>query len=271
MQRLFLFFLVIVLFSCTKENLPSDNKVVVEAFLFAGQKVENIKLSTLLAYGGTDTVARPINDAQIDIVWKNNNYRLVSSNDSGEYHYPGNELQIIENEVYEFRLNYNGTNISALTICPPKPASVALTKDTMQIVFVSLLDSFLTGGNITPPDPDSVVVSWPNPNNLYYYVVAQNIENPKENIFPDFIDDLRNFFFQTQPTTQNRYVFSDTDFRHYGRHQIRVYRVNQEYVDLFTSFDQDSRTQAEPFTNVINGLGIFTAVSYQSEILFVKK
>src|SRR5690606_21746760 len=102
-----------------------------------------------------------------------------------------------------------------------------------------------------------------------YYIVAENIEPVKERIYPDFISELTSFFFQTLPTTESSYTFFDLDFVHFGRHQIRVYKVNTEYVDLFTSFNQDSRTQAEPLTNVVNGLGVFTAVNYTTVDLYV--
>ena len=45
----------------------------------------------------------------------------------------------------------------------------------------------------------------------------------------------------------------------YGRHRARVYRVNEEYVDLFKFGEQDPTRLSEPPTNIENGLGIFTA------------
>jgi hypothetical protein len=38
--------------------------------------------------------------------------------------------------------------------------------------------------------------------------------------------------------------------------------VNQEYADLYENRQQDSRNLTEPLSNVNNGLGIFTAFSY---------
>jgi len=267
----YVFYLFFIAASCTKITPDQENKIVVEAFLFEGEKVDDIRLTKLLAYGGDDTIPQPINDAEIDIIWQGTSYRLENTNDSGYYNYPGIDLQVIQGEIYELKVNYNDFDISALTICPPKPQNVSITKDTMKLVFISLIDSFLTGGNLTPPDPDSVIVSWPNPNGEYFYVIAENVDSVKENIYPDFVIGLLSFFFQSQPTTESTYTFFDSDFTQYGKHEIRVYKVNQEYVDLYTSFNQDSRTQAEPLTNIINGLGVFTAVSYETVPLYVKK
>src|SRR5690606_16822473 len=100
-------------------------------------------------------------------------------------------------------------------------------------------------------------------------VVAENVEPVKENIYPEEFFGLLSFFFQTLPTTESQYISYDYEFRHFGRHEIKIYKVNPEYVDLFTSFNQDSRTQAEPLTNIKNGLGVFTAVNYTTVKLYV--
>jgi hypothetical protein len=57
----------------------------------------------------------------------------------------------------------------------------------------------------------------------------------------------------------------------YGIHVVRVYRVNQEYAYLYENREQDSRTLAEPLTNVHDGLGIFTAFSYEEVFIEVTK
>lgn len=54
---------------------------------------------------------------------------------------------------------------------------------------------------------------------------------------------------------------------HYGLHRVRVYRVNQEYADLYDTRQQDSRDLNEPLTNIVNGLGIFSAFN-SNEIYF---
>lgn len=255
--------------SCEKQSNNTNDKPVVEAYLYSGQPVDDIRVTKLLQFGGTDTIPQPINDLAISILWNGTIYPLVNTNDSGYYHYPGNDLLIKANEVYQLQFQYNDQLISATTICPPPPQNLSLTKDTFKLALFSLVDSFLTGGNLEPPPPDSVIASWNNPTNDYFYIVAENIEPNKEPILPPELQGLSSFFFQSEPTTQSEYTFFDIDFRHFGRHQIQVYRVNQEYVDLFQSFEQDSRTQAEPNTNVINGLGVFTAVNQSTLPLYV--
>ena len=51
---------------------------------------------------------------------------------------------------------------------------------------------------------------------------------------------------------------------HLGLHRITVYKVNQEYADLYENLEQDSRDLNEPPTNINNGLGIFSAFNSQN-------
>ncbi len=269
--KLPLFALVVLIISCNKQTPNQSDKVVVEAFLYAGETVDDVNLAKLLAYGGEDTIPKPINDAEVTITWNNKTFELSNSSDTGSYHYPFSDLKIKEGELYQLNVNHAGFEITALTICPSKPSAPTTSKDTLRIELFSILDSFLTGGNTNIPDPDSLVIEWVNPNNDYYFVVAENVEPIQVAIYPPIFGLIGDFFFQTTPTQANRYVFTDLDFRHFGRHKIRIYKVNQEYVDLYQSYEQDSRTQAEPITNIFNGLGIFTAVNYSTVDLFVTK
>ncbi|MBC8181278.1 hypothetical protein H8E88_09140 [candidate division KSB1 bacterium] len=45
---------------------------------------------------------------------------------------------------------------------------------------------------------------------------------------------------------------------------MKVFRVNQEYGDLYQSRNQDSRDLNEPLTNIVNGLGVFSAFNCDS-------
>lgn len=257
--------------ACEKIDTNQSEKMVIEAFLYEGEPVDDIRITSLLSFGGTDTIPQPINDAKVSIIWEEEEYELQNYHDSGYYRYPFLNLKVNAGEIYQLKVELNGNEANALTLCPQPPQNITISKDTLKIELFSLLDSLLSGGNIEEPDPDSIVVKWDNPNNEYFFVVAENIEPIKEAIYPEFLGIIGDFFFQTQPTNSNEYLLWDLDFRHFGRHQVRVYKVNQEYVDLYQSFEQDSRTQAEPLTNVINGLGIFTAVNYETVEIYVSK
>jgi hypothetical protein len=116
---------------------------------------------------------------------------------------------------------------------------------------------------------DSVIVSWDNPSQLPYYVV---VESDDSTLQPLSSDTLGNFNrrFVTEPTTNNYYRVPQGDFNYIGKYKITLYRVNQEYVNLYASREQDSRSLNEPLTNVQNGLGIFTAFASDSTFVNVE-
>jgi hypothetical protein len=99
----------------------------------------------------------------------------------------------------------------------------------------------------------------------------QNIESYQDLIIPEPPDGAParggfNFQMDTRPTNDNYSTISFQELTHFGTHRIIIYRVNNEYVQLYNSMDQDSRELNEPFSNVENGLGIFTA--FNSDTLY---
>ena len=89
--------IIVFLSSCEKEILQQSNPeeiVVVEAYLYDGEPVDDIYLTSLLTYGGKDTVVQKISDAVIEIIHNNNHYPLVASDEARYYHYEGTDLEI---------------------------------------------------------------------------------------------------------------------------------------------------------------------------------
>ncbi len=79
----------------------------------------------------------------------------------------------------------------------------------------------------------------------------------------------RRFVFP--PTNRNEYRINAMQLTHLGKHIVKVYRVNQEYADLYGSRQQDSRELNEPLTNIHGGLGIFSAFNSASAIFTVEE
>lgn len=103
-----------------------------------------------------------------------------------------------------------------------------------------------------------------------HYIVVDNIENNPESIFVDLPFE-RNFNFITEPTSSDVFLLQPRILEQYGTHRVVLYRVNQEYVDLYENREQDSRNLTEPLTNVENGLGVFTAFNSDTLYFEVRK
>lgn len=252
--------LVFTTFACEETITTSINKdlVVVQAFVYSDEPVKDISLTEVLPLGSLDTIAPPIINAEVFISDGINKYLLISDElRAGYYYYPNNDLIINSGDELVLEINYNNQQIVAKTTVPPKPQNLKLDSDTLLIPNV-------TTGIKDLPDLDyyGATLSWDNLDNSYYYVVIQNVE---ENPTPI---DLQFGKFATRfvsaPSISNEYKLSFRTITHLGRHLLVLYRVNQEYVDLYESRDQDSRNLNEPLTNIENGLGVFSAFASDS-------
>ncbi len=95
---------------------------------------------------------------------------------------------------------------------------------------------------------------------MLHFVVVEGLEDGTEAIFPEqLLERLSRFRLITEPTTDTCFAINILLLRDLGRHQVRLYRVNEEYSELYENRTQDSRDLNEPPSNIRNGLGIFSA------------
>jgi hypothetical protein len=145
---------------------------------------------------------------------------------------------------------------------------MTFTKDTMTMPSGGASTTMPPGGTrVMITTSDSLVVTWSNPNSEAYYVVVESVDPNRQVLQTDTMARVMDRRFVTEPITEDHYRVFDQDIKYTGRHKVTVYRVNQEYVNLYKSRQQDSRSLNEPQTNVKNGLGIFTA--FASDSLFI--
>lgn len=263
----------LILPSCEEtSSLAVHTEAVVEAYLYADAPVENIQISSLIPFGAEFGDISPTNDLLVSLKWKEQSFMLSpTEGDSGYYHYTGNDLQIQHGETYQLSFAYNGKNILAETIVPSPPQGLFMPKDDItmtQIVFGGGIPGGGLGGGFQVPDP--LEVFWDNSNGDYHYIVIENIERSPESIFVDLPFE-RNFNFITEPTSSDVFLIRPQILEQFGTHRVVLYRVNQEYVDLYENREQDSRNLTEPLTNIENGLGVFTAFNSDTLYFEVKK
>ena len=268
-KYLALFFLLVFTFGCEESISTEINKdiVVVQAFVYADQPVTDVSLTEVLPLGTEDTLAPPISNAEVYINKGDDSFLLSEDNNrEGYYSYPGNDLIINSGDELTLQINVNGQNILAKTIVPPKPINLVLDSDTLLIPDIA---EGIRMRDLPDIEKYSINLTWDNTDESYYYVVIENIE---ENPVP--IDLQFGKFatrFVTEPSISSEYRASFRTITHFGRHLMILYRVNQEYVDLYESREQDSRNLNEPLTNIENGLGVFSAFASDSVYFYAIK
>ncbi len=246
--------------------VPETEFVVVRAYLYANEPVQDIQLTSTLSLDSDSTAAPPINDAQVALINNGQRYELeLSPGDSGYYHYSGNDLSVETGDLFTLEVAYSDKLITGETIVPEAPDNVSISTGTL------ILPDFSNFGPGNRPNLDSlfVTVNWQNDNNELFYVVLDNVDpnpQPVDTRFP-----VKFSRFISRPIRTDTYRINGMTVTHLGKHRVKVYRVNQEYADLYESREQDSRDLNEPLTNIKNGLGIFSAFNSASLLLNIKQ
>jgi len=233
--------------------LPENELIVVRAYLYAGESVTDVQLTSTFALTSDDTTGRPINDAKASLEKAGKVYQLTASRgDSGYYHYADNDLLVRVGDRFKISVEHNGQIATGETIIPSPPRNLTISSSEFPI------------DTSTPFDTSSLTITWEG-EDTFYFVVVENLETSLTPInqtpFPGVPIQFRSF--RSRPTRESYYRIQRFDLTYYGEHRAKVYKVNREYANLYAFGLQDSRHLNEPATNIKNGLGVFAGFSSQ--------
>lgn len=249
---------ILLMAACTSDS-PVEiehDMVVIRGYIYANEPLDDFQVTSTLPISSTDTLAPPINDAEVWLVKDGVRYDLASSDgDSGYYHYDGNNLNAEEEDIFEIFVNHFGRTATGQTQVPSPPQNGSISSATLYMPEFGF-------GMTMDTTRNQIRVNWDAEPSALYFVVLENMEDD-----PDPVEMFGGGFkgrpqlFTSAPFSAGTYVIRFLEITHLGQHRIKVYRVNQEYADLYTSRQQDTRDLNEPLTNIENGLGIFSAFS----------
>ena len=244
----------------TIEEGPVDDLAVIEAFLYAGEPIDDIRVTATLPFGSPDTVAPPINDALIRLFKNGQGYALTPQGTDGTYHYAGTDLTVEAGDAFRLEMDYGGVTATAETVVPAPPLDVQADAETLEAPTIGIGGGPPGGGPGGGFMNTPLTITWSNPDDVYHYVVIEGLEEDAEFILPDFIRTrIGRFRIVTEPSRDDFYEIRLILLEQLGSHEARIYRVNPEYALLYENQVQDSRDLNEPPDNVDGALGIFTA------------
>lgn len=240
--------------------------LVVRAFLFAGEPVVDIRITTTVPLVSEDTLGLPVSDAMVWLERDAVRFDLIATSGApGAYHYPGADLLVESGDVFELGVSRGSESLSATTVVPPAPEGFSVSSEVLEVVDLTAgLGGFGGrgggGGGAGGLAFGGLIVRWINPERDLFFVVVDNLETDPDQIpAPEFIRQARRF--TSAPTPADSTTISQLSLTHLGEHRIRLYHVNQEYADLYEGRVQDSRDLNEPPSNILGGLGVFSAFS----------
>ena len=98
MKKFYIIFLFLI-FSCDSET-PIKENFVVEAFLFQGEKVDDIKIKKTELWNSLDSIDKYISDAKIKLFGNGNEYDL-SFNSENENYFSNDDIDIVSAQEYD--------------------------------------------------------------------------------------------------------------------------------------------------------------------------
>lgn len=248
---------------------PDPEIFVVQAFIFVDEPVTSVTITGVLPIDADSTeVAPAISDGAITLIRNGVRFELVAtSGEPGHYNYPGNDLLIGVGDVFQLEAVVDGKMATAETVVPLPPVGLALSEDSL------VAPTFGGGGRGRGGGAAlqaGITAKWNNANRRLHFVVIDNLElNPEilptTEIFSRFAAR-----FVSQPTAADSSVVRILTLTHYGQHRLKLYRVNDEYADLYEGLEQDSRDLNEPPSNIHGALGVFSAFSADSAFFRVR-
>ncbi len=253
---------------------PDPDIFVVQAFLFADEPVTDVTVTGVLPIDADSTELAPvISDATITLVRDGVRFELVAtSGEPGHYSYPGSDLLIRVGDVFQLEAVVDGKMATAETVVPLPPIGLALSEDSL---VAPAFGGGGPGGGRGGPGGGAglqagITAKWSNSNRQLHFVVIDNLESnpeilPTTEIFSRFAARI-----VQQPTAADSTVVRILTLTHYGQHRLKLYRVNDEYADLYEGLEQDSRDLNEPPSNIHGALGVFSAFSADSAFFRVR-
>jgi Domain of unknown function (DUF4249) len=248
---LLLFSAAITLYACKKETTNtsnSSNLPVVQAYLVAGKPI-TVNVFSQKALTDTAKFGPAIKGLKVSIS-DGSITLLLTQSSTGAYTYADSTF-LVTGKTYTLSFNYLTYAVSAKTVMPAKPINFASNHTNMTI------DNLIGTSSVL----DTLVnLSWTNPDSLRSVLVFNNLDGTSFPADVRFGSAATNFELNTYRGAS--YPLTQRTFAYYGHYQIILCNVNVEYINLLSSNTTGSTSSSlsDQPTNVVNGVGIFTAM-----------
>ena len=189
--------LIIVLFSCDVET-PIEDNFVVEAFLFQGERVDDIKIKKTQLWNSLDSIDSYISDAEIKLFGAGEEY-ILSYNSSDENYFSNENIDIISGDKYGLEVKVGDRVATSETLVPSKPQGLSISESKI-IVPPLVLSPALPNTLRTLFEEARTNITWDNSSGEYHYLTIKYVGSTFDPIFNDEIPGQVGDFFSNFST-----------------------------------------------------------------------
>lgn len=241
-------------YSCSKttDDAGIADEPVVISYLMPGQPI-SVKVYEQKALADTASYGPLISGLQLSIT---DGSQAIALTESAAGTYTSNNSSfLVAGKTYTLHFNYQDKPVSASTLMPSKPTGYRASVTTINLS--------LSLGALGSADSVVSTFHWNNPDSLYHVLVFKNDDSSPFQLRPRTNSPIN---FTLNAERNAAYDVYNRTFNYLGTYRAILYRVNKEYINLLNSATSStSKNLTNPPTNVIGGLGIFTAM--QSDTL----
>lgn len=253
----FLIFLAGIIFTAcdeTTEVTEAPDLAVVECLLTPGVAPDTVKISNILSYNSEETNTEYISNLEVVIIHQDESFALIESAIAGHYIYPGDDLIIESGETYRLEFTYNEKQLTAETTVPSLPEDFSASDDTYYFPTM--------GGGMGGMD-EGIELSWSVEEDITYYLKIENIETDPELAMEFMIEDdstnMPEVSRITAPSSDDFYNITMRNVSYLGTHMVVLYAVTEDYAKMNEQSGTSSISLTDPYTNIENGYGLFSA------------
>ena len=247
----------VILSACeTSEVVETpDARLVVEGILHAGQPPSVEITKEILFKREEDDTTTYLSGLD---VYLDDGVEVRKLDDNGNGTYTDNKL-VSTDKTYKISTMYEGQEIYAKTGVPSLPLGFEASDNRIKV------EPLTGGGRPTANNTENLELTWTYEDQAYYIVIASNLETDPD---PINTSGFQRPVFRSEPIQDDSYEIRGFDFEYYGDYAIILFKVNADYAALYEDPGDNSLTIKSPYSNITNGLGVFTAVN--SDTLYVE-
>ncbi|PWJ42942.1 DUF4249 family protein [Sediminitomix flava] len=261
--------LLLLLFACNIDEgvEPLPQIPVVEAFVYTGLPVEDVKVSLPYSYTDSTIGTQYLNDLDIYIE-QNENVFLLEKPKGDKYSYSNSAIEVNAGDKLKLYFEYEGKIVSATSIVPNTPSTPNISTQYIQGPKIYGTDETSYWNAL-----DAIELTWENEDVITHSYQILNLEPDTTKLTP-LVDESSSFIQEDFPTilTDGTSInIRPEDFPYFSTYQISLLTVTDEYIDFIQSQRENEMNLTPAASNIENGQGIFATFSIWSSEVEVKQ